>query len=370
MKRLSWGCALVAVAGFLVGFAPAGPREGGGGSIRIQKDTIGYAKNPAAIAALVSLLDSLEATRFASNEAAFPKMLQGPMIGAICPHDDYLYAGRGYIHVMRQVKASTVVIIGVSHTARRRGIQDKLIFDDFTAWRMAGKLCPISPVRNDIIMALPPGLVLVNDTISSEEHSLEGFVPMLQYFDPKVEIVPIIVTRLNGELRAKAEDTLAAVLAAQFKKHGWTLGRDVQILISADAVHYGDEEWGGRNYAPFGVDSAGYVKGIEQDRDVIESSLVGTLGPKRIAAFSDKVENCEFQQPYKITWCGVYSIPFGLSVLERLCEIARRPAPEGFMLVYGTSIDPAKLPLERMGLGVTAIATLRHWVGYTAVGYW
>ncbi len=370
MKRFSWACGLLAIVGLFLGFAQAVPGEGGRASIRIQKDTVGYATSPAQVAVLVSLLDSLEAKRFVSNEAAFPKMRRSPMIGAICPHDDYLYAGRGYIHVMRRVKAPTVVIIGVSHTARRRGIQDKLVFDDFTAWRMAGKLCPISPVRNEVIKALPPELVLVNDTISSEEHSLEGFIPMLQYFDPKVEIVPIIVTRLNGDLRAKAEDTLAAVLSTQFKKHGWKLGTDVQVLISADAVHYGDEQWGGRNYAPFGVDSAGYVKGVEQDRDVIESSLVGTLGAERIATFSDKVENCEFQQPYKITWCGVYSIPFGLGVLGRLCELSHRPAPDGFMLVYGTSINPAKLPLERTGLGVTAIATLRHWVGYTAVGYW
>ena len=39
------------------------------------------------------------------------------------------------------------------------------------------------------------------------------------------------------------------------------------------------------------------------------------------------------------------------------------------MLVYGTSLDPPKLPLEHTGLRDTAIATLHHRVGYTAVGY-
>jgi hypothetical protein len=57
-------------------------------------------------------------------------------------------------------------------------------------------------------------------------------------------------------------------------------------------------------------------------------------------------------------------------VLERLSELAGRRSPRGFMLVYGTSVDPPKLPLESVGLGTTAIATVRHWVGYTAVGYW
>ena len=78
------------------------------------------------------------------------------MIGAICPHDDYLYAGRGYVHVMREVKAPRVILFGVSHTARRRGIQDKLIFDDFSAWKSAYGNCPVSPMREEIVAALPP----------------------------------------------------------------------------------------------------------------------------------------------------------------------------------------------------------------------
>jgi AmmeMemoRadiSam system protein B len=339
-------------------------------SIRAQKDTIGYATRPDQVDALVKLVDSLEAARYASNAAAFPQMKQEPMIAAICPHDDYLYAGRGYVHVMRFVKAPRVILFGVSHTARRRGIQDKLIFGDFSAWKVGGRTCPVSPVRDEIIAALPPAVVLVNDTIQSEEHSLEGFVPMLMHYVPKIEIVPILVTRMSGPDFDAAADTLASVIARIMNGHGWKLGTDVQILISADCVHYGDEDWGGRNYAPFGTGEKGYEKGVAQDRDVIRSSLVGSLSPARIGVFRNMVENDDFQQPYKITWCGVYSIPFGLNVLDRLCAREKRAAPDGFMLVYGTSLAPPKLPLAHTGLGVTAIATERHWVGYTAIGYW
>jgi AmmeMemoRadiSam system protein B len=271
---------------------------------------------------------------------------------------------------MREVRAPRVILFGVSHTARRRGIQDKLIFDDFSAWKSAYGNCPVSPMREEIVAALPPGLVLVNDTIHSEEHSLEGFVPILQHYVPKVEIVPILVTRLNGGTFDTAADTLVAAISNIMKAHGWKLGKDVVILVSADCVHYGDEEWGGRNYAPFGTGLEGYGKGIAQDRHVIRSSLEGTLSRERIAVFRDMVESGDFQQPYKITWCGVYSIPFGLSVLDRLAAREERAAPEGFMLVYGTSLAPPKLPLAHTGLGVTAIATQRHWVGYTAIGYW
>ena len=377
MRRHFAACGLIAAIALLAGFGPAGLAGSGSGRggaapapIRMQKDTVGYATKASQVEALVRLVDSLEARRFASNETAFPRMRTAPMIGAICPHDDYLYAGRGYVHVMREVKAPTVILFGVSHTARRRGIQDKLIFEDFSAWNVGGRRCTVSPLRKEIIKALPPDLVLVNDTIQSEEHSLEGFIPILQHYDPKVQILPILVTRLGGALREKAADTLASVLARQFKKREWKLGTDVVILISADCVHYGDEEWGGRNYAPFGADRAGYAKAVDQDLDVIATSLVGTIGEDKIDTFRQKVDNNDFLQPYRITWCGVYSIPFGLSVLERLCELSRRPAPEGRMLVYGTSINPRKLPLESTGLGTTAIATFRHWVGYTAVGYW
>jgi MEMO1 family protein len=108
-------------------------------------------------------------------------------------------------------------------------------------------------VRDEIVAALPPGLVLVNDTIQSEEHSLEGFVPILRHYVPKIEIVPLLVTRLNGGTFDAAADTLTAIVSKIMRAHGWKLGKDVQIIVSADCVHYGDDEWGGRNYAPFGT---------------------------------------------------------------------------------------------------------------------
>jgi AmmeMemoRadiSam system protein B len=339
-------------------------------SIRTQKDTVGYATRPEQIEALVSLVDSLEADRFASNAAAFPRMKKEPFIAAICPHDDYVYAGRGYIHALRKVKAPRAILFGVSHTARRRGIQGRLIFEDFDAWKTANGTCRVSSLRDDIIEALPHDYVYVSDEMHSEEHSLEGIVSILQYYVPKVKIVPILVTRMEGERFDAAADALAATLSKLFNRHRWRLGRDVVFIISADCVHYGDEDWGGRNYAPFGVGEQGLRKGIAQDLDVINSSLTGMMGRAKIDLFKEKVDSGDFQQPYKITWCGVYSIPFGLSVLDRVAREAGRRPPEGFMLVYGTSVDPPKLPLERVGLGTTAIATLRHWVGYTAIGYW
>jgi MEMO1 family protein len=38
-------------------------------------------------------------------------------------------------------------------------------------------------------------------------------------------------------------------------------------------------------------------------------------------------------------------------------------------LGYETSISHKELPVNDLRMGKTAIATLKHWVGYAAVGY-
>jgi predicted class III extradiol MEMO1 family dioxygenase len=376
--------------------------------VRCPVDTLGYATTPAQVEAVVGFADSIESALYASNAVKRSKLSGDGMIGAICPHDDYLYAGHVYVHAIREIEAPLVILFGVSHTARRRKIQDVLIFDSHTAWVGPYGECPVSPMRESVTARLPEEMVLVSDEIHAEEHSLEAFIPFLQYYDRPgrgggapsreregyggrtdaeggggnegepagrkrsraLEILPILVTRINRDAYTEAVHSLAAALFEEIRSRGWRLGRDVFVLISADCVHYGDDKWGGRNYAPFGTGKEGHARGVDQDLDIISSSLTGTLSVERIARFSEKVERDDFQWPYKVTWCGVYSIPFGLRVLLRMTELTGRDAPEGVMLRYATSIDREKLPLEYTGLGVTNINTPRHWVGYAAIGYW
>ena len=297
------------------------------------------------------------------------------MIGAICPHDDYLYAAPVYVHVMREVRAPLVILFGVCHAARRIGLQGKLIFDDFEAWQGPYGLIPVSSLRERVIDRLPPDLVLVSNELHANEHSLEAFIPYLQHYSDQQgmagpEILPVLVSRLPGKLFDRASVALAEILAEELRSLGYKAGTDFQILISADCVHYGDVGWGSSGYAPFGVDTTGYSKGVEQDIDIARSSLTGTLNEKRIARFREFVENDDLEWPYKVTWCGVYSIPFGLSVILEMSEYLGREAPVGVLLRYATSLEPGSLPLEDTGLGLTNIATLRHWVGYAAIGYW
>jgi AmmeMemoRadiSam system protein B len=337
------------------------------GGVRAPVDSVGYALTVAQIAAVVHLGDSLEAERLASAAAMIP---EGTMIGAISPHDDYLYAAPVYVHVMRRVEAPVAILIGVCHAARRQGIQGKLVFDSHRAWAGPYGDCPVSRIREEIIDALPADLVMVSDELHRGEHSLEAFIPFLQYYRPGIEIVPVLVTRMPGGLFDRASAELAGVLHRIFGERAWRLGEDVMVLISADCVHYGDDRWGGSDYAPFGVGREGYEFGVEQDRSIIEGSLTGEIGPEKVALFRERIERDDLHEPYKITWCGVYSIPFGLTVISKLAESEGRGRPVGRLLRYGTSVENDGLPLEVGGLGVTSINTLRHWVGYSAIGYW
>jgi AmmeMemoRadiSam system protein B len=351
--------------------------------VRTPVDSVGYATVPAQLEAVIAFADSAERDRFAAADCAPGIQDGGRMVGAIFPHDDYLYAGQVYYHVVRRIDVPLLVLIGVSHSARRRDIQDKLIFDDFDAWNGPYGPVPVAPFRDAVISALPKDMVLVSNEVHAEEHSLEAIIPFLQfpyhadggYGDGRPPgdgpvILPILVTRFRGRSFEAAADTLAAVLHEVFAARDLRLGRDVALLVSADCVHYGDDAWGGRNYAPFGVDSAGYVEGMRQDRDIIRASLTGPLSAAGIDLFRRTVERDDFQWPYKVTWCGVYSIPFGLRVLLSLSELSGRPVPEGALLRYGTSLDTDMRAADGGGLGVTNISTLRHWVGYAAIGYW
>jgi AmmeMemoRadiSam system protein B len=70
---------------------------------------------------------------------------------AICPHDDYAYAGWLYPAVLRNIKARTVIIFGVAHKAWRYGLENRLVFDSFSTWRGPYGKVTVSPLRNEII---------------------------------------------------------------------------------------------------------------------------------------------------------------------------------------------------------------------------
>jgi len=365
--------AVLSVFIILIGSAPDGAcGEVKTGTVRTPLDSIGYATSPEELEWIVRLAG--ESEKPTSTEAETP---DGSMIGAVCPHDDYLYAGPVYVEVMKRVKAPVVIIFGVCHAARRRGIQGRLIFDSYDAWRGPYGDCPVSDLREDLMESLPGEYLMVSNEIHDKEHSIESLIPFLQYpgFGGEervndLSIIPVLVTGFPGKLQRKVAGRFASALNEEMDKRGWTQGEDLMILISADCVHYGDRKWGGRGYAPFGTDRDGFREAIGQEMDIIDLSLVGRLDLAKVKRFRDMVERDDPEWPYRVTWCGVHSIPFGLHTLIEICQLRGRKYPEGVFLEYGTSLDAPDRKRTVGNLGVTNISTFHHWVGYAAIGFW
>jgi MEMO1 family protein len=146
-------------------------------------------------------------------------------------------------------------------------------------------------------------------------------------------------------------------------------GHDFAIVISNDAVHYGDEDWGGRNYAPYGCDSAGYRQALAPEREIIGNCLTGAIDKNKLKRFSEyTVQDTNFRS-YKWTWCGRYSVPFGLLTGCHLAQSLRSGPLRGTLVGYGNSVMQPPVPVEDLKMGKTAGASLRHWVGYAAIGY-
>jgi hypothetical protein len=162
----------------------------------------------------------------------------------------------------------------------------------------------------------------------------------------------------------------SSALATLMEEKGWKLGRDVAIVASADAIHYGDAGWGGSVYADFGTTPAGYERAVARDRNLAGAALAGPLRRARLREFLYTCVDSTDVTRYTLTWCGRFSVPFGLDVASRVSEALDGRPLEGTLLDYGTSLGEVSLDLDAIpGLGTTAPNNLHHWVGYASIGY-
>lgn len=337
---------------------------------RGQMDTVGFASRAEQMDRVFLLCTDLAAPRNAEMIEAHPWMEGEAFRAGICPHDDYGYAGRLYPLLLSRIRAKRVILFGVFHKAKVFDCSDVLVFDSFSQWHGPHGPVQVSPLREEILERMPADEVLVDNDMQQVEHSVEAIVPWLQAYNPEVEIVSILVPYMDWETMDRLSSDLASALAGIFRENGWTFGEDVAILSSSDAVHYGDCDWGGQNYADFGVDITGYEKAVQRDLDLATNNLSGSIKPSDLRAFFEACVNPDDVFTYKITWCGRFSIPFGLNTASKLASELGEPPIEGFLLDYGTSVSEATLPLDSLsGMGLTAPNNLHHWVGYASLGY-
>lgn len=330
--------------------------------IRSMVDTIGFASHACQVDSVLSRISRME--HIAEN----PNLPDTALL-AISPHDDYSYAGWHYPAVLRRIKAKTVVMFGVAHKARLFGLDNRLIFDSFDGWYAPDGTIPVSPLRDSIIASMPDDMVMVHDSMHIVEHSVEAMLPFLQHFNPDLRIIPVLVPYMPYRRIVEIAHKLAVSIAGIMDAQGLAWGRDIALLITTDAVHYGDTDWGGRNYAPFGADSSGYRKAIAHEHGIIDSTLLGPILPNRIERFVRYTVDSTDYREYRWTWCGRYSIPMGLSTAFFLADLLHSEPPSGTLVGYSTSIDHRPVPVDDLKMGVTAPANIRHWVGYVSVVY-
>ena len=329
--------------------------------LRPLADTIGFAHTAVQMDSIIKRLARMfPETKTSSKEN---------MKVIISPHDDYTYVSNLYPLALSKIKAPIVILIGVAHKARTMGIENKMIFDSYTHWRGPYREVTVSPIREDIIAQLPKGSFEINDSLQKVEHSVEAIVPFLQYYNPQVQIVSILAPAMSYERMDTLSTYLATSLQKAAVKNKLQWGKDIVIVISNDAVHYGDEGWNGRNFARYGADSAGYLKACEFEKKLMRECLEENMDKEKVRQFTKYTVKEENFRKYQWTWCGRYSIPFGLLTAIHWQKVISSSPLKGTLLGYSNSMRTTHVKVDDLGMGVTAPFNIRHWVGYAVLEY-
>ena len=344
--------------------SPAEVRQGMGipstEDLRGQQDAIGFASRADQMAKVWAW-----SAQPPPPEALGPKPAPG-VAGVICPHDDYLFAGRVYRQVIPLVTAKTVVLIGVFHKYRRFGARDALVFDRYRAWRAPDGEIPVSALRQELLAQLPAADVIQDEAMQDSEHSVEAIAYWLKHQTPDLQIVSILVPTAAFPRFQELAAHLGQALATSMRRHGWELGRDVAIVISSDGIHYGADF----AYTPYGEGGVeAYVQALARDRALLQGPLSGSVTPAKAEAFYSAVVDPQHPDTYRMPWCGRFSIPFGLLLLEATTRDLGLPSPVGTPVAFGASVGFPELPVKPLGMGATAPDNLYHFVSYPGVAF-
>jgi MEMO1 family protein len=343
---------------------------------RIPVDTIGFAQYGWQMDSLISRIERNRKTVSDSGKLPFDSSYfsasrlnpNTEILAAISPHDDYSYAGPLYQSVLHYFNTPLVILFGVAHKARMMGIENKIVFGKTEYWKAPYGDIKVSSIQDEIITRLDTADYLIDDSLSRVEHSLEALLPFLQYHNRDLEIIPILVPAMPFNRMQDISGQLAEAIDEVLGEDDQTWGKGYSFVISSDAVHYGDEGWGGKNFALFGTNTEGYTKALSRENFLMDTLLSGQVNLSKLEQFTHCTVQDTSYRDYRWTWCGRYSIPFGLATVEKLAEL-QSIGVEGTRVGYLTSIDHNRIKVEDLGMGLTAPASLHHWVGYPGLLY-
>jgi len=324
-------------------------------------DRIGYCWNGPQMDRLVDLLKA----RAPRPPEDLPRLVAG-----ISPHADYRDAGRAYCPLYQRISAPEVVLFGVVHRKTREKLgqpHDKLIFDAYAQWQGPYGAIRVSPLREHLQKRLDPQRWMVSNEAHRMDHSIEGLLPWLQYARRDVRITPILVTAMPFDTMDGVSAELADALAGYMNDRGLSLGKDVFVLISADANHYGKDF----NNLHFGEGAAAHQKATAHDRALIDTYLQGASSTAKLRGLTEQLWGTDFKDYGRVVWCGQYPIPFGLLTVGHLTErLSPGKRLTGRLLLYSDSYTEGLSPAGDIGLGLNAPSSLEHRVGFFSAGFY
>jgi len=290
------------------------------------------------------------------------------LIAGISPHDDYLYAGKVYYPLYKLIHTKEVIIFGVTHGTVRKEIGDPkgvLIFDEFNKWKGPYSDVEISPLRNIIKLKLEGKYFIVSNTAQSLEHSIEGLIPFLQYYNRDVKITPIMVTAASFERMDSISTQLADIISGYMKENKLEPGKDIFFLFSNDANHYGEDF----NNTPYGMDEAAHRIATENDKEIAKESFNGLVDKKKLVGLSEELWPEAGVNNSCPLWCGRYPVVFGLLTLNKIINESDRKIT-GEVFKYSDTWTGGVLPVKGTEMGITAPYSLHHWVGFFSAGFY
>jgi hypothetical protein len=107
---------------------------------------------------------------------------------------------------------------------------------------------------------------------------------------------------------------------------------------------------------------------MTQDRALVRDALSGPVGVDKARRFFAAVVNPDKPDEYRMPWCGRFSVPFGLMLLDELGRRTGTPLT-GVPLVLGVSVDTPQLKTSDVGVAATAPANLYHFVTHPGVAF-
>jgi AmmeMemoRadiSam system protein B/AmmeMemoRadiSam system protein A len=154
------------------------------------------------------------------------KLEKEEVVGLLVPHAGYVYSGLVAGATISRIKfKDTFIIMGPSHT----GMGKPFSIMTEGVWKT-----PLGEVEIDSELARKivdvSGYIQEDDRAHQQEHAVEVQIPFLQYFQPDVRIVPIIL--------AYAPATAYKEIGRDIARAIEELNRGVVIMASGDMTHY------------------------------------------------------------------------------------------------------------------------------------